>query len=221
MKSSWICCANKIFPPQGIGRYKAMIERLIIRGSDGTWESYDDANNYYKERTDLAEGTRQFYFSVINKLQAYHLNGELPVYRTRKGYFPESDHSKGELDLLPAYERLDTFISCYHDEGYCDTLVTDVRRIIQRIIVLSKTIEWNSFQEIKDWYRDQGLSEKYLYAVYSALDRFERWWSHGIFPTRSGIQPQLKYVEPSIGALDLTYLQSHLNLLFSHMKEHG
>lgn len=105
------------FPPQGIGRYKAMIERLITRGSDGTWESYDDANNYYKERTDLAEGTRQFYFSVINKLQTYHLNGELPVYRTRKGHFPESDHSKGEMDLLPAYERLDTFISCYHDEG--------------------------------------------------------------------------------------------------------
>jgi len=209
------------FPLQRIGRYKAMIERLIIRGPDGTWESYDDANNYYKERIDLAEGTRQFYFSVINKLQAYHLNEELPVYRTRKGHFPESDHSKGELDLLPAYERLDTFISCYYDEGYCDTLITDARRIIQRIIVLSRTIEWNSFQEIKDWYRNQGLSEKYLYAVYSALDRFERWWSHGIFPTRSGIQPQLKYVEPSIGALDLTYLQSHLNLLLSHMKEHG
>ena len=36
---------------------------------------------------------------LINKLQTYHLNGELPVYRTRKGHFPESDHSKGELDL--------------------------------------------------------------------------------------------------------------------------
>ena len=46
------------FPPQGIGRYKAMIERLITRGSDGTWESYDNADNYYKERIDNRYGNQ-------------------------------------------------------------------------------------------------------------------------------------------------------------------
>ena len=46
------------FPLQRIGRYKAMIERLIIRGPDGTWESYDNANNYYKERIDNRYGNQ-------------------------------------------------------------------------------------------------------------------------------------------------------------------
>ena len=198
-----------------------MIERLMAQGSDGTWQSYDDASNYYSERSDLAKGSCYSYISIINKLRGYHLNGELPVHRICKGHFSESDHSKGKLDLLPSYERLDAFISCYHDEGYSDTFITGVRRIVQRVIVLSRTIEWNSFQEIKDWYRNQGLSEKYLYAVFSALNKFEYWRDHGVFPLRVGIQPQLRFVEPSMGALDLTNLQTHLNTLLSYMEEHG
>ena len=86
--------------------------------------------------------------------------------------------------------------------------------------MLSRTIEWNSFQEIKDWYRNQGLSEKYLYAVFSVLNKFEYWRDHGVFPLYAGIQPQLRFVEPSIGTLDLTNLQTHLNTLLSYMEEH-
>ena len=213
--------SKRDFSPQEIGRYKAMIERLITQGENGTWKSYDDASNYYNERTDLAENTRHFYLSSINKLQAYHQNGELPVHRICKGHFPESDHSKGILNLLPAYERLDKFISGYRDEGYSGALIIGARRIVQRVIVLSRTIEWNSFQEIKDWYRNQGLSKKYLYDVFSALDKFEHWWNHGTFPPRAGIQPQLRYVAPSVGVLDLTYLQAHLNVLLSYMEERG
>lgn len=97
------------------------LERLMAQGPDGTWQSYDDASNYYSERTDLAKGSCYSYISIINKLRGYHLNGELPVHRICKGHFSESDHSKGKLDLLPSYERLDAFISCYHDEGYSDT----------------------------------------------------------------------------------------------------
>ena len=63
--------SKRDFSPQEIGRYKAMIERLITQGGNGTWKSYDDASNYYNERADLAENTRHFYLSAINKLQAY------------------------------------------------------------------------------------------------------------------------------------------------------
>ena len=209
------------FPSQRIGRYRAMIRRLMEREADGTWQSYVDAHNYYTERKELAKGTRDTYFSIIRKLQAYHLNGELPVYRLRKVYFSESDHSKGKLDLLPVYERLDTFVAGYHNEGYSDAFIAKARCIIQRVIVLSRTIEWNSFQEIRDWYCDQGLGKRFLYDVFSALNKFEYWMDYGTFPTRAGIQPQLRHIEPSIGALDLTYLQTHLNVLLSHMEEHG
>ena len=37
----------------------------------------------------------------------------------------------------------------------------------------------------------------------------------------NGIQTQLRYVEPSAGVLDLTYLQAHLNVLLSYMEEYG
>ena len=56
--------SKRDFSPQEIGRYKAMIERLITQGENGTWKSYDDASNYYNERTDLAENTRHFYASA-------------------------------------------------------------------------------------------------------------------------------------------------------------
>ena len=64
----------------------------MAQGPDGTWQSYDDASNYYSERSDLAKGSCYSYISIINKLRGYHLNGELPVHRICKGHFSESDH---------------------------------------------------------------------------------------------------------------------------------
>ncbi len=209
------------YPSQEIGRYRTMVKRLMEKEKEGIWQSYDDVQNYYKERNDLCERTRYRYFLIIRRLQTYHVNKKLPCYRICKEKISDSDHSKGKLDLLSAHEQLDSFISGYIDQGYGDTVITKNRHIIERIILLSKTFEWDSFKDIKKWYNNQGLSKKRLYDVFSVLDKFEHWWKHGVFPPRTGIQPQLQYIKPSIGKLDMTYLQAHLNVLISYMEEHG
>lgn len=209
------------FSTQEIGRYRSMAKRLIENEKCGTWNSYDDAEKYYKERTDLCEKTRYKYYTVINKLKEYHFNNSVPCCMARKEHISESDASKGELNLMASYGQIDRFILDYRNQGYSDSVVTKDHCIIKRIVLLSKDIEWNTFSEIKDWYGKQGLSQKYLYDVYAALDKYEHWFKYGVFPSRTGIQPQLKCIKPSIGELDLTYLQSKMDELISYMKEHG
>ncbi len=98
------------FSPQEIGRYKAMIERFITQGKSGTWKSYDDVSNYYNERTDLAKSTRYSYLSIINKLQSYHINGELPVHRTHKGTSRNQTIARENwIFYLPANDLMNLF----------------------------------------------------------------------------------------------------------------
>ncbi len=213
--------SRKGFSPQEIGRYRSMSKKLIENGKDGTWDSYDDAEKYYRERIDLSEKTRYRYYNIINKLKEYHFNNSVPCCMTRKERISESDTSKGKLDLIASYGQIDKFISDYRDQGYSDSVITKAHSIIERIVLKSRTIEWNTFSEIKEWYSKQNLSKKYLYEVFAVLDKYEHWFKYGIFPSRAGIQPQLKCIKPSIGELDLTYLQSKMNELISYMKEHG
>ena len=213
--------SNQNFSPQEIGRYKSMARRIIKNGESGIWNSYDDVKDYYRGRVDLSEKSRYRYYNIINRLKEYHLNNSLPYCVKRKEHISEFDTSKGKLNLIASYGQIDSFISDYRNQGYSDSVVTKAHCIIERIVLLSMTIEWNTFSEIKDWYSKQSLSKRYIYEVYAALDKFEYWFEYGVFPSRKGIQPQLTYIKPSIGELDLTYLQSKMNELFSYMKENG
>ena len=70
--------SRKGFSPQEIGRYRSMSKKLIENGKDGTWDSYDDAEKYYRERIDLSEKTRYRYYNIINKLKNVYPN-QIPV----------------------------------------------------------------------------------------------------------------------------------------------
>lgn len=179
------------FSPQEIGRYKAMIERLIIQGKNGTWKSYNDVINYYNERTDLAKSTRYSYLSIINKLQSYHINGELP---TRAGIQPQLRYVKpsiGVLDLTYLQAHLNVLLSYMEEHGYSKHYIKKTKFIASRIIVLSRTVVWDSYEDIWRWYQGNHHRDGYLSDVRRILGLLANFHIHGLFPNNGEVQNPL------------------------------
>lgn len=53
------------------------------------------------------------------------------------------------------------------------------RRTVSRIITLSATNQWDTYQDIRDWYSGKGLTSKYLNKIHRIIDQMEYWQLNG------------------------------------------
>ena len=147
------------------------------------WHTYEDVRSHYQQLPDLKDKNRWFKLSIIKKLEDYQLHGILLVHRIVKDHVHETEptQSLGQLDLFPMYEQIKDFIAFFVQQGKCDALVLSVRRTVTRITKLSRTIKWDSYQDIKDWYSSKGLSDKYLRKILVIIDQMAYWQAKGTF----------------------------------------
>lgn len=227
---------NQGYHPKTIAAHKRFALSLVTHEDQVGWHSYEDARTYISSMERLTDKARWFKLSIINKLEDYHLYGILPVHRIEKNHKPVimPSQSIGELNLFPMNEQIDDFSAFFMQQGKSDAIILSVRRTVARIIKLSGIYKWDSYQDIKDWYSTNGLSDKYLRKIYTIIDQMEYWQVNGTLagwedfkkPNTSQhrhvtVARTRMTIEPSLGQLDLSYVQVHMDGLLDRMRVKG
>lgn len=224
------------FCPIVIATHKRFALSLEEQSQDNGWHSYEDVRNYYRNLPDMKDKTRWFKLSIISKLEAFHIFGKKPVHRVVKNHSPVSEPtcSMGNLDLFPMRENIDGFLEFFIQQELCDSIVLSIRRTVNRIIMLSASNPWDTYQDIKDWYSGNGLTAKYLDKIHRIIDLMEYWqlngtlvgWDdQGVVITRKRrfltISIDKMEAVPSLGDFDLSYVQNHMDEFLDCMKDKG
>lgn len=219
-----------------VAAHKRFAMSLENQAQDNNWHNYEDFRNYYRSLPDMKDKTRWFKLSIINKLEAFHIFGEKPIHRAVKDHTPASApaRSLGNLDLFPMMEETDDFLEFFVQQGLCEAVVLSIRRTVNRIITLSASYRWDTYQDIKDWYSGNGLSAKYLSKIHRIIDQMEYWQSNGtligwddqcVVNVRKRrfltISIDKMAAVPSLGDLDLSYVQHHMDAFLDCMKSKG
>ena len=219
-----------------VAAHKRFALSLEKEAECNSWYCYDDVRNYYQNLPNLKDKNRWFKLSIINKLEAFHIFGEKPVHRAVKDYSPASapSYSMGNLDLFPMREKADDFLGFFVQQGLSDAVILSIRQTVNRIITLSASYRWDNYQDIKDWYSGNGLTEKYLSKIHRIIDQMEYWQSNdtlvgwddqGVVNVRKRrfltIPLDKMDVEPSLGDLDLSYAQNHMDEFLDYLKDEG
>ena len=220
------CMCEQGFCPIVVAAHKRFALSLEKQAQENNWQNYEDVRNHYRSIPDTKDKTRWFKLSIINKLEAFHIFGEKPIHRAVKEHSPVSAPtcSIGNLDLFPMREKTDGFLEFFIQQGLCDAVVLSIRRTVNRIITLSASYRWDTYQDIKDWYSGNGLTEKYLSKIHRIIDQMEYWQSNGTLVgwddqgvanvrKRRFLTVSIDKMEavPSLGDLDLSYVQHHMD----------
>lgn len=224
------------FCPVVVAAHKRFALSLEKQALDNNWHNYEDVRNYYRRLPDMKDKTRWFKLSIINKLEAFQIFGEKPIHRAVKDYPPASEPacSMGNLDLFPMREETDDFLEFFVQQGQSDAVVLSIRQTVNRIITLSASYRWDTYQDIKDWYSGNGLTKKYLSKIHRIIDQMEYrqsnstlvgWDDQGVVNVRKRrfltISIDKMTAVPSLGDLDLSYVQHHMDEFLDCVKGKG
>lgn len=152
---------EKGFRYEYIKKIKQCCAKIIVAARMVAWDSFEDIRTYYKN-SDLSKTSRQCYLLAINKMEDF-LNGEkVSCHRNAPHCIEDATPSLGTLNLLELKDRLIELQQYMEDNQYTAPYIRKVILKAEKIIVLSGKVTWNSYQDILDWYRDQGYDEKYI-----------------------------------------------------------
>lgn len=196
--------------------------QIIMLAKNNEFETINDAwNIYLQKHSTLSKFTLESRHSSLQIALRFALYSEFPVHQLSQAQLKLSIHSKGKLDLYSLQCKMNKFLSLLEEEGYKVGKRSKLRTAIGRIIVMARTIEWNTFQDIRNWYDEQNMSSAYKTSVKEAINKMELFWETGKICSHPSIKRKLSYTVSSIGILDLTFWQNHLSELLIYMEEKG
>lgn len=197
------------------------VTNYIIRLADElSWVSYDDVRSWVSANGDFCgkyQENLQFAFNVIEQFDE---NQHLPVHPVNRKQMDCACHSAGRLDLLPLQQNMNEFEKSLQDKGHKPEYIKSIKAAAAKIIIAARTIPWDSFQEIQDYYQnlDKSGHTKRLHRL--AIKKMEAFLSGGMVPCHRNAQHCLEDARPSLGELDLYELKDRLPELQKYMEEH-
>ena len=230
------CMRQQGFCPIVVSAHKRFALSLEKLAEDNGWHTYEDVRSYYKLLPDMKDKTRWFKLSIIRKLEAFHLLGQKPEHRIVKDHVPGivPTHSMGKLDLFPLRDQIADFLAFFIQQDRCDATVLSIRRTVSYIISMSASNQWDTYQDIKDWYAEKNLTSEYIDKIYRIIDQMEYWqlngtlagWDdHGMVNVRKRrfltVSDEKMSVGPSLGEFDLSCVQNRLDEFLQCMKDRG
>lgn len=220
-----------------VREHKRMAKLLMDEADNNSWQSYDEVRNYINQIPNLKDKPRWRRLSTLGKLEAYHLRGKIPLHKIDKLHVTSPLHSKGMLDFFPLQDRIEEFLACYKVLNKSDAVINTTRCTVNRIIVLSRSISWDSYDEIRAWFAGKDLCDSSRRRILSVIDQLEYWSEHGslsIAAPEEGADSKPSHtcrhmtppweritVEPSLGEHDFSYLQKHMDEFLSGLKQNG
>lgn len=209
------------------------VSRIITLSATNQWDTYQDIRDWYSGKGLTSKYLNKIY-RIIDQMEYWQLNGTLAgwddhgVDNVRKHRFitvsiekMAVEPSLGNLDLSYVQNHMDEFLECMRGRGYSESSLEMVLMNLKRVIMLSKSIRWDSIEEISEWNEHRPISESHKSATRSTLEKLSCWLSTGEVPEHPSIQKKLESRIRSLGNLDLSFWQDHLYELLEYMKNHG
>ncbi len=178
------------FSQSYIKRHVQLVSFIMVRSPILGWKSFEDVIQWF-ENENHTERYLKDVKKILFNIEFFLQQGCFPGKGTIKRELLYQAPSLGSLDMVFLQEHLDELISYMIEHGYSESCVSRLRFIANRIIVLSRTIEWNSYQEIYTWYSLQNHKYFYMKGLRSVLGILEAFHNRNEMPTNRGIQNTL------------------------------
>ena len=124
------------------------------------------------------------------------------------------------MQLTIIWQNIQPMHDYMQKQSYSPPYITRHLQMSHFIIKRASKYRWKTLNDVIFWFEHQSYTERYIKEVKKILFNLEFFSAHGCFPGNGTVKRELLYQAPSIGSLDMTYLQNHLPELISYMKEH-
>lgn len=175
------------FSPPYVARHVQMAGFIMKRASQYNWETFEDVLHWYQNQSHTERYLKEVK-KVLFNLEFFYTHGSFPGNGSVKRELLYQIPSLGSLDMIYLQEHLDELISYMEEHDYSESCIRRLRFIANRIIVLSRSIEWNSYQEIFAWYSSQNHGIFYLKGIRDVLGILEAFHNRNEMPNNRGTQ---------------------------------
>ncbi|MCM1345395.1 MAG: tyrosine-type recombinase/integrase [Muribaculaceae bacterium] len=155
--------------------------KIIVTARTIPWDTFEDIRNYY-EKTGSSDVTKRRYRLAAKKMEAFLMTGKVPCHRNASHCVGDAAPSLGRLDLFSLRNRLPELQQHMEKQSYSAGYI---RRIIikaERIIVLSSQVEWDSYQDVMDWFDSQDYGRGFLGEIHTVIRLMSAFHLFSIFP---------------------------------------
>lgn len=188
-----------------IKRHIQMSGFVLKRASEYDWETFDDAAQWFQNNSDYTQRYIKDSLKILFNLEYFVTHGCFPCRGTVKKELMYQAPSLGTLDMTYLHNHLDELVSYMEQHDYSESCIRRLRFIANRIIVLSRTIEWNSYNEILEWYSLQHHKLSYLKGVVDVLGILEAFHNRNERPNNRETQNRLCLISNSYSVLNPTF----------------
>lgn len=178
------------FSPPYIKRHVQLLNFIKLRVPTHGWETLENVIHWF-ENENYTERYLKDVKKVLFNIEFFHKHSCFPGNGTVKRELLYQSPSLGSLDMVYLQENIGTLISYMKDLGYSESCIKRLKFVSNRIIVLSRTIEWNSYEEILAWYSSQNHKHFYLKGIRAVLGILEAFHNRNEMPTNRGTQSTL------------------------------
>lgn len=192
---------------------------IIQLSSRLSWTCYDDVRTWASENDGFSEQYRknlQFAISIIERYDIYH---ELPIHTVCQNQMSLCAHSAGMLDLLPMQEKMHDFEKSMIEKGFRKEYIKKIKQAAAKIIITARTVPWDSFDDIRQYYKNSSLSDEAKQTYRLAIKKMEKFLHVGKAPCHRNAPHCIEDATHSLGSLDLLELKERLPELQKFMEE--
>lgn len=167
--------------PEYIKSIKSIAAKIIINARVNCWNSFQDIRDYY-ENSSLSDFSKQMHRITIRKMENFLNYGKAPSHRNSPHCIEDARPSLGELDLYQLKEKLPELEQYMNEHQYSHNYVRRVVLRIERIIVMAGRIEWNSYQDVLDWFQTQDFGDAFVTETRTIIRIMSAWQLYDTFP---------------------------------------
>jgi len=171
-----------------IRKHRTLMDRAEEHFVKGEWKTTDDMHLWIDQQP-YTEGYRETCHKCASNLEYFCAKGFFHGNGNIQAALREMMPSCGTLDLMFLQEHDEELYSYMRSVGYGEEYIFSLRQFCHRIIYLSRTIPWASYEEIWNWYQRQGLKPFPLQNVRARLGILEAFHLRHQFPCGSRCNP--------------------------------
>ena len=147
---------NQNISDEYMDRHGRLLDRILKQMNEMGWQTFDDVITWIMKQP-YTDGYRSTMCTRVRNLEWFCKKGYFHGNGAIQAALKERCPSCGELDLSFWQDHLEELTSKMKSLGYCDDYIFGLSEVARRIAVLSRTIPWNSYTDVLNWYQQQGL----------------------------------------------------------------
>ena len=184
------------------------------------WETFDDVVQWFQGNEEYTKRYIKDTLQILFNLEYFVTHNCFPCRGTVKKELLYQSPSLGVLDMVYLQNHLGELLSYMEQHDYSESCIRRLRFIANRIIVLSRTIEWNSYDDILKWYSLQNHKPFYMKGVQGVLGILEAFHNRHEMPNNRATQNRLCLIYNNYSVLNPTF-QDLIDLSMDILQKRG